>query len=94
MHRHRRFWEKPTAFMPDRFVHNGANWTQMPAYIPFGTGPRICIGLSFALSEAQIVLGTLLSRYKIGLARGKPVMPTGRATIEPSYEPAFQLEPA
>jgi cytochrome P450 len=93
MHRHRRFWEKPTAFVPDRFASNGANWTQMPAYIPFGTGPRTCIGLSFALSEAQIVLGTLLSRYKIGLARGKPVMPMGRATIEPSYEPAFQLEP-
>jgi cytochrome P450 len=93
MHRHRRFWEQPTAFMPDRFASSGANSTQTPAYIPFGTGPRICIGLSFALSEAHIVLATLLSCYKVGLISGKPVMPLGRATIEPSYEPAFQLEP-
>jgi cytochrome P450 len=93
MHRHRRFWDHPTAFMPDRFAA-GTPWTQMPAYIPFGAGPRICIGLSFALSEAQVVLATLLSRYKIGLVEAKPVMPMGRATIEPSYEPMFQLEPA
>jgi cytochrome P450 len=94
MHRHRRFWDQPAAFMPDRFASGGAPWTQMPAYIPFGTGPRICIGFSFALSEAQIVLATLLSCYKIGSVKGKPVMPLGRATIEPSYEPAFQLQPA
>jgi len=93
LHRHRRFWEQPTAFMPDRFASSGTNWTQMPGYIPFGAGPRTCIGLSFALSEAQIVLATLLSGYEIGLISGKPVMPLGRATIEPSYEPAFQLEP-
>jgi cytochrome P450 len=67
MHRHRRFWDQPTAFMPDRFASSGAPWTQMPAYIPLGAGPRICIGLSFALSEAQVVLATLLSRHKISL---------------------------
>ncbi len=92
MHRHRRFWNRPTAFMPDRFASSGAPWTQMPAYIPFGAGPRICIGLSFALAEAQIVLATLLGRYRIGLPDAKPVMPMGRATVEPSYEPMFRLE--
>jgi cytochrome P450 len=64
----------------------------MPGYIPFGAGPRICIGLSFALSEAQIVLAAFLTRFKIGLPAAKPVLPIGRTTIEPPYEPTFHLE--
>lgn len=92
MHRHRKFWNQPTAFLPERFAGKAAPWTQMPGYMPFGTGPRICIGLSFALSEAQIVLATLLGRYKISLPDAKPVLPIGRTTIEPSYEPHFRLE--
>lgn len=92
MHRHRKFWDKPTAFVPDRFVGKSAPWVQMPSYMPFGAGPRICIGLRFALAEAQIVLAQLLSRYRIGLLTGRPVMPVGRGTVEPSYEPKFRLE--
>jgi len=92
LHRHRRFWDFPTAFIPDRFAGKAAPWTQMPAFIPFGAGPRICIGLSFALAEAQIVLAMLLERYRIGVADGRPVLPLGRATTEPSYEPAFALD--
>jgi cytochrome P450 len=94
MHRHRKFWDQPTAFIPGRFAGKAAPWTQMPAFIPFGAGPRICIGPSFALSEAQIVLATLLERYKISLPDGKPVLPIGRTTIEPSHEPQFRLESA
>ncbi len=93
MHRHRRFWDRPTAFLPDRFAGKTAPWTQTPAYIPFGSGPRICIGLSFALSEAQIVMALLLSRYRISLPDARPVLPVGRVTIEPSYEPLFRLDP-
>jgi cytochrome P450 len=92
MHRHRKFWDKPTAFIPDRFANKSAPWTQMPAYIPFGAGPRICIGLSFALAEAQVVMATLLSRYAISLPDTRPVLPIGRVTIEPSYEPLFRLD--
>ncbi len=89
MHRHRKFWEHPTAFVPDRFAGMTAPWTQIPAYIPFGVGPRICIGLAFALAEAQIVLATLLARYLIALPCAKPVLPVARVAIEPSYEPIF-----
>ena len=92
LHRHRKFWDQPTAFIPSRFAGTAAPWMQIPAYIPFGAGPRICIGLSFALTEAQIVLATLLARYQVSLPVGKPVLPVGRVTIEPSYEPLFQLE--
>ena len=92
LHRHRKFWDRPTAFIPDRFAGKAAPWMQMPAFLPFGGGPRVCIGLSFALAEAQIVLACLLMRYKIGLTKSEPVLPVGRVTIQPSYEPAFRLE--
>ena len=92
MHRHRKFWHEPTAFIPDRFAGNVAPWMQTRSYIPFGAGPRTCIGSSFALSEAQVILAMLLERYKISLPAGKPVLPIGRTMIEPSYEPIFRLE--
>jgi cytochrome P450 len=92
MHRHRRFWDQPTAFLPDRFAGKTAPWTQTPAFIPFGAGPRICIGLWFALLEAEMVMAQLLSRYTISLPGGRPVLPMGRVTIEPSHEPLFRLE--
>jgi cytochrome P450 len=92
MHRHRRFWDRPTSFLPDRFGGKAVPWTQTPAFIPFGAGPRICIGLWFALSEAEIVLAQLLSRYRITLPGARPVLPVGRVTTEPSYEPLFRLD--
>lgn len=92
LHRHRKFWEQPTAFMPDRFAGSSAPWTQMPAYLPFGAGPRICIGLSFAMAEAQIVLAHLLLRYRLDLADTRSVMPIGQITVMPSHEPGFALE--
>ena len=92
LHRHRKFWRHPTAFMPERFAGQQAPWVQTPGYIPFGAGPRICLGLHFALAEAQIVLAHLLSRFRISLPGAEEVMPVGRVTIEPSVEPGFELE--
>jgi cytochrome P450 len=92
MHRHRKFWDRPTAFLPGRFAGKTAPWTQTPAYIPFGAGSRICIGLLFGLSEAQIVTAQLFSRYKLSLPDARPVLPIGRVTIEPSYCPLFRLD--
>jgi cytochrome P450 len=92
MHRHRRFWDRPTAFVPDRFAGGAAPWTQNPAFVPFGAGPRICIGFSFALLEAEMVMAQLLSRYRISLPGARPVLPVARVTTEPSYEPLFRLD--
>jgi cytochrome P450 len=92
LHRHRKFWDRPTAFLPDRFGLMNSPWTQLPGYMPFGAGPRICIGLSFALTEAQIILALLLSRFKITVSDERPVLPIGRVTTEPSHEPLFALE--
>jgi cytochrome P450 len=93
LHRHRKHWQNPMAFMPDRFSGQSSPWTSGGAYLPFGAGPRICIGAVFALAEAQIMLATLLQRYSIAIADKRPVMPVGRLTILASHTPMFNLEP-
>jgi cytochrome P450 len=94
LHRHRKHWKHPTAFMPDRFSGQPSPWTSSGAYLPFGAGPRICIGAVFALSEAQIMLATLLHRYTLTTESKRPVMPVGRLTILASYVPTFKIERA
>jgi cytochrome P450 len=92
LHRHRKHWQHPTAFMPDRFAGPASPWTSGGAYLPFGAGPRICIGAVFALAEAQIMLATMLHRYTLAIESQRPVMPVARLTIQPSYAPMFKLE--
>jgi cytochrome P450 len=92
IHRHRKYWNHPGAFIPDRFDGKPSPWTSMHAYLPFGGGPRICIGATFAMAEIQIFLATLLSRFKIAPGSDRPVLPVASVTIAPSYEPRFGLE--
>ncbi len=92
LHRHRKYWPSPTAFMPDRFADQASPWTSGGAYLPFGAGPRICIGAIFALAEAQIMLASVLQRYSLKLHSSEPVLPVGRLTIQPSYAPLFAVE--
>ena len=92
LHRHRKFWEQPTAFMPECFVSKPSSWTANGAYLPFGAGPRTCIGATFAMSEAQIMMATLLQRSRIIRNGLRPVLPVARVTIEPKFAPMFRLE--
>jgi cytochrome P450 len=92
LHRHRKHWQHPTAFMPDRFAGQSSPWASGGAYLPFGAGPRICIGAVFALAEAQIMLATALERYTLAIKSRRPVMLVSRPTIQPSYAPMFTLE--
>lgn len=92
LHRHRKHWQHPTAFIPDRFAGASAPWTSGGAYLPFGAGPRICIGAVFALAEAQIMLATILTRHTLAVEGTRPVLPVGRLTILPDYTPMFRLE--
>ncbi len=79
MHRHHAQWTNPDAFDPDRFLTAPNRFT----YLPFGDGPRICIGASFALQEAVIILATLLSRFRFGLVAGKAPKPVMILTLRP-----------
>lgn len=79
LHRHRMWWEEPDAFRPDRFL--GPRPDRF-TYLPFGDGPRICIGAGFAMMEAQIVLATLLRRFRFE-ATGQAPEPRLLVTLRP-----------
>lgn len=91
LHRHKRFWPMANEFRPERFVGQSTPWIG-GAFVPFGAGPRTCIAATFALTEAQIILGTLLHRAKLDICTGKPVVPQAGVTLRPSYEPSFSIE--
>ncbi len=79
--RHRKLWEAPDAFRPDRFRDRKA--IDRYAYLPFGDGPRICIGASFALQEAVIILATLLQRFRFTAVKGRTPEPKMLITLRP-----------
>ena len=81
LHRHHDLWDTPNAFRPERFANRKA--IDRYAYLPFGDGPRICIGASFAIQEAIIILGTLLSRYRFKLIETRPPEPVMILTLRP-----------
>ena len=81
LHRHRSLWEDPEAFCPDRFADR--NTIDRYAYLPFGDGPRICIGASFAIQEAVVILATLLARFRFDLVPGRVPEPVMILTLRP-----------
>ena len=93
MHRHRRLWADPTAFTPGRFEGQVAPWTA-GAFMPFGGGARTCIGASFAMAEAQVVLATLLHAFSFDVAGQAPVLPVALLTMSASREPPFNIRQA
>jgi cytochrome P450 len=93
IHRHRELWAQPDAFKPDRFAQAAGRASARDAYLPFGAGPRVCIGASFALQEAALILSTLVSKYHITpLAQHTPE-PVGRLTIRSANGIWIQLTP-
>jgi len=93
LHRHRRFWSAPNAFDPDRFMP-GASPPPKFAYLPFGVGPRVCVGAHFALTEATLVLARLICHFRIDLTDSiRPVQPVAVVTTQPDHPPLFMLTP-
>ena len=90
LHRHARFWRDPAVFDPDRFMPD-APPPPRHAWLPFGTGPRVCVGAQFALTEATLALAMLLARYEVGRLDSDPVLPSGIVTLIPTRAPAFRL---
>ncbi|MCI5077821.1 cytochrome P450 [Oricola sp.] len=64
LHRHRLYWDNPNAFMPSRFWPENRDRIDRFQYLPFGAGPRICIGATFALQEAVIALALILKEFR------------------------------
>ena len=91
LHRHRRYWPEPDRFDPARFLP-GATPPARYTYMPFGAGPRICIGARFALTEAVVVMARLLARYRVELAAGSEhVLPRALVTTQPDRPVRFIL---
>jgi len=92
MHRHRRFWRAPDRFDPSRFMPDAPPPPRF-AYIPFGAGPRICVGSPFALTELVLVVASLVRAFRIALPPHRPVTPVGLITLQPDVPPPFRLMP-
>jgi cytochrome P450 len=92
LHRKPSLWEKPDRFDPERFAPERAAARPRFAYIPFGAGPRICIGAAFAMAEATLILATIAQRYRLHLKPGFPVEPQGLITLRPRYGLQMRLE--
>jgi cytochrome P450 len=90
LHRHRRRWRDPDAFDPGRFMP-GAAAPERFAYMPFGAGPRICVGAGFALTEAVLALAGVLRRFRVGLVGAPAVLPRGIVTTQPDRAVRFVL---
>ncbi|MFO0694058.1 MAG: cytochrome P450 [Polyangiales bacterium] len=85
LHRHPRFWPEPETFDPERFSPERSEGRHRYAYLPFGGGPRICIGNGFALMEAQLLLAQIVQRYRLELDRAHPVEIEPLITLRPKH---------
>jgi cytochrome P450 len=83
LHRHRALWDDPDRFDPNRFLNGARDKIDRYSYLPFGVGPRICIGAAFALQEASVVVATILRHFTIALAPGHNVWPVQKVTLRP-----------
>lgn len=92
LHRNPRLWENAERFEPERFAPERVAARHRFAYIPFGAGPRICIGAAFAMAEAMLILATAAQRYRLRLSPGFPVEPQGLITLRPRHGMRMMLE--
>jgi cytochrome P450 len=83
LHRHRRLWQDPDAFDPDRFMPGRREAIDRFAYLPFGAGPRVCMGAGFAVQQASVVLASVVRAARLDLATEHPVFPVHRVTLRP-----------
>jgi cytochrome P450 len=85
LHRDPRFFEQPEQFNPDRWTADAAQHLPRFAYFPFGGGPRLCIGASFAMMEANLLLAAIAQRFQLRLVRGHPVAALPSITLRPRH---------
>lgn len=84
IHYNKKYWEQPSLFYPERFTIDKIRQRERFAFIPFGAGPRICIGSHYAMMEAFLILSIVLQKYEIKLVNNKPI----------DVEPLITLRPA
>jgi len=91
-HRHPDIWERPNEFLPERWADPSIDEIPKYAYLPFGGGPRVCVGNSFATMEANLLLATMAQRYRMRLINGVDIVPQPFITMFPRDGLPMQLE--
>lgn len=89
--RHHALWDDPDAFNPDRYDNDASRESLKHAYLPFGMGPRVCMGAAFALQEATLILASLVRKYRISSLSDHEPQPVGRLTIRSANGVRLQL---
>ncbi|HEX6386395.1 MAG TPA: cytochrome P450 [Anaerolineae bacterium] len=92
IHRHPRYWDNVNAFDPERFTPERSANRPSHAYLPFGTGPRFCIGSQFAMTEAPIALATIAQHFRLRLVKGTQVEPEMVFTLRVKDQLPMTLE--
>ena len=83
LHRHALLWNDPSRFDPSRFLPGARDKIDRYAYLPFGAGPRICIGAAFSIQEAVLVLAAIMRRFALLPVPGHKIEPVQRITLRP-----------
>ena len=92
LHRHAELWDAPQRFDPERFSPDRSRGRSPFAYLPFGIGPRVCIGASFVMTEVMLMLAALAQRYRLRLAPGQKIEPQGFVQLKARYGLKATLE--
>lgn len=93
VHRDPRWFDRPNEFMPDRWTKDFSSSLPRCAYMPFGQGPRLCLGRSFALQQMAITLAILLPRFRFEDAGTGPVRPAPSIALNPSGDVPLRVRP-
>jgi cytochrome P450 len=93
LHRHPEFWDQPDDFNPERFRPGGDRSIHKYAYIPFGAGPRQCIGNHFGLLEASLIMACIAQQFELRLAPGIEVQPQPLFVLRPNRDLMMTLHP-
>jgi cytochrome P450 len=81
LHRHQTLWDSPELFNPARFLGENRNNINKFAYLPFGVGQHLCVGMGFAMSEMLHLVAKLLAAYRFELAPNHAVVPEVRVVL-------------
>jgi cytochrome P450 len=93
LHRNPRYWTEPERFDADRFLPERSDGRPRSAHLPFGAGPRQCIGNSFALMEASLVLAAACARFRVELVPDHPIVPEATLTLRPKHGVVVRVRP-
>jgi len=87
-----RYFEQPEKFLPERWTEEFEKQLPKFAYFPFGGGPRVCVGASFALMEAALLLATIAQKYRLAVDPTHPVVPLASVTLRPKHGIRVKLQ--